>query len=117
MRLEQELVGLFKTNVVGNVHLFNLYTPLIQNGGLKKVITISSGMADDALTTKYGHAQGGPYSISKAAMNTAVAKFHAQYSGDGILFLAVCPGSVDTGHFDKGKQKNHTAFHLCEALS
>ena len=37
------------------------------------------------------------YSISKAALNMAIAKFSAQYAKDGVLFLALSPGMVDTG--------------------
>jgi hypothetical protein len=31
-------------------------------------------------------------------MNMAIAKFSAQYKKDGILFLSLSPGVVDTGH-------------------
>jgi hypothetical protein len=44
--------------------------PLILKGKAKKVITLGTGMADDALTTKYDLELAGPYSISKAAMNS-----------------------------------------------
>jgi hypothetical protein len=27
----------------------------------------------------------------------AIAIFHAVYNNDGVLFMAVCPGAVDTG--------------------
>lgn len=94
----------FKINAIGNVHLFNLYLPLVRKGNVKKVITISTGMADDELTSKYGLDQAGPYSMSKAAMNTAVAKFDAAHRKDGILFMGICPGMVDTGHFNDCKR-------------
>lgn len=57
--------------------------PLVLKGSVKKVITISSGMADPDFVAKYNIASSAPYSISKAAMNVAVAKFSAQYSKDG----------------------------------
>jgi NAD(P)-dependent dehydrogenase (short-subunit alcohol dehydrogenase family) len=83
--------------VVGNIHLFNLFLPLVLKGDVKKVIAISSGMADLELTNNFKLDLGAPYSISKAALNLAVSKFHAQYSADGVLFMSVCPGMVDTG--------------------
>ncbi|RDW83480.1 hypothetical protein BP5796_04971 [Coleophoma crateriformis] len=98
--LEKDILDTFKTNVVGNIHLFNLFMPLVLKGKVKKVLAISSGMADIESTAKYdldGHA---PYAISKAAMNAAVAKFSAQYKKDGVLFLSVCPGLVNTGQYD-----------------
>ncbi|GAW23168.1 hypothetical protein ANO14919_127180 [Xylariales sp. No.14919] len=27
------------------------------------------------------------------------AKFSAQYNADGVLFLTICPGTVDVGHY------------------
>lgn len=38
------------------------------------------------------------YAASKAALNIVVAKFHAQYKKEGILFLSISPGIVDVGH-------------------
>ncbi|KAI8945237.1 NAD(P)-binding protein [Xylaria longipes] len=99
-KLEADMLDSFRTNVIGNVHLFNLYMPLILKGRAKKVITISSGMGDIGLAREYKLALGAPYSISKTAMNATTAKFHAQYADQGILFLNICPGVVDTGVYD-----------------
>ncbi|KAL4982163.1 hypothetical protein BDW68DRAFT_171298 [Aspergillus falconensis] len=99
--LEENLLASFKTNTVAQIHLFNLFTPLILRGTAKKVIAISSGHADVELVSKFNVATAGAYAISKVALNMAVAKFSAQYSADGVLFLSICPGMVDTGHFDK----------------
>ena len=87
----------FRINVIGNIHLFNLYTPLIMKGRVKKVISLTSGFADNDLTTGYGIDVAGPYTISKAAMNTAVAKFSAEYAEKGVLFLSIAPGAVEVG--------------------
>lgn len=73
----------------------NVFLPLVKLSKEKKVIAISSGMADVALIRDYALADGAPYAISKAARNMAVAKYSA-YSSEGILFLAICPGVVDT---------------------
>lgn len=99
--LEKELAAAFKTNVIGNVHLFNVFLPLILKGQVKKVITISSGMGDIEMPPKIGLYESGPYSVSKAAVNSVVAKYSAEYQKDGVLFIAICPGMVDTGHFEK----------------
>lgn len=34
-----------------------------------------------------------------------VAKYHAQYKQDGILFLAVAPGVVDVGKYSQRKSQ------------
>jgi len=70
--------------------------PLVLMGNVKKVVTISSGMGDMELVRKYNISEDGPYSISKAAVNMAVAKFSAKYAKDGVLFLSVSPGVVGT---------------------
>ncbi|KAK1979557.1 short-chain dehydrogenase [Colletotrichum cereale] len=103
-QLEEDLLHNFKVNVVGNVHLFNNYMPLVLKGNAKKVITLSSGMADIDLINQYRVDVSGPYSISKGAANVAISKFHAQYAGDGVLFMGISPGLVDTGHNDNLNQ-------------
>ncbi|KAK4233438.1 hypothetical protein C8A03DRAFT_19494 [Achaetomium macrosporum] len=93
------LRDLFEVNVIANVHLFNLFMPLILKGQDKKVIVISSGFADPVFTNKYDVTPGSLYSASKAAINMIVAKYSAQYKQDGVLFLAICPGMVEVGHY------------------
>ncbi|OJD11319.1 hypothetical protein AJ78_07881 [Emergomyces pasteurianus Ep9510] len=96
-RLEEELLDNFKVNVVGNIHLLSLFVPLVQKGATKKVISLTSGGADRAFVAGYDIANQVPYAISKAGMNLATAKFSAQYKKDGILFMSLAPGMVDTG--------------------
>lgn len=109
--LEDDLMTSIKTNIIGNVHLFNLFVPLILKGEKKKVIAISSGMADDALTAKYELEGGGPYSISKAGTNTIVAKFSAEYAKDGVLFMSICPGMVNTGALENCRSAQSSPLH------
>jgi len=94
---------MFQANVIGEIHLFNLTIPLILKGKAKKVIAISTGFADIDLTADLELANSAPYSISKAALNMTVAKFSAQYAKDGVLFMTIAPGVVDTGGFAFGK--------------
>ncbi|EED21072.1 short chain dehydrogenase (AtsC), putative [Talaromyces stipitatus ATCC 10500] len=86
----------FEANVIGNINLFSLSIPLIRKGNIKKVVAISSGMSDENLVAKMRISSAAPYAISKAALNMVVTKFHAQYADEGILFMAVCPGVVNT---------------------
>jgi NAD(P)-dependent dehydrogenase (short-subunit alcohol dehydrogenase family) len=77
------------------VHTTNAFLPFLKKGAAKKVITISTGLADPELTL-IGEATGQPsYSISKAALNMVVAKYAAQFKADGFVFLALSPGIVD----------------------
>jgi NAD(P)-dependent dehydrogenase (short-subunit alcohol dehydrogenase family) len=96
-KLEEELTKYLHTNITSNIHLFNLFLPLILKGQTKKVIAITSGHADLDSINKFELAPAPLYSISKAGMNVAVGKFHAQYKQDGVLFTSVSPGVVDVG--------------------
>jgi len=60
-------------------------------------------MAEVDLISEFEIDSAAPYSISKAATNAAVAKFHAQYKKENILFMSISPGYVDTGFADNGK--------------
>jgi NAD(P)-dependent dehydrogenase (short-subunit alcohol dehydrogenase family) len=96
--LEDVSSKMFQTNVVGNIHLFNLFLPLVMKGKVKKVIAISSGHADLDLINNLEVEVSALYSASKAALNVIVAKFNAQYKKDGVLFVSISPGVVDVGH-------------------
>lgn len=100
--LEEVSSRLFQTNVVGNIHLFNLFLPLVMRGKIKKVITISSGQGDIDMINDLEIDTSPLYSASKAAMNVIVAKFSAQYKKDGVLFVSISPGAVEVGHFVNG---------------
>lgn len=87
-----------RTNVLGNIHLYNLFIPLILKGAGKKVVVISSGMGDMEMVNYLELGYAPLYGMSKTAMNMITAKFNAQYKKDGITFLSICPGMVDVGH-------------------
>ncbi|KAF1922279.1 putative short chain dehydrogenase [Didymella exigua CBS 183.55] len=97
--LEAVSSQLWQTNVIGNVHLFHLFLPLVLKSKVKKVITISTGLADIDLTNDVEIDIGSLYAASKAAMNVIVAKFNVQYKNDGVLFMAISPGVVEVGHY------------------
>ncbi|KAH6873485.1 hypothetical protein B0T10DRAFT_553168 [Thelonectria olida] len=95
--LEEDLIEHFRVNTIGPVHLFSIFMPLILKGRAKKVIAISTGISDTEMTLKADIYQAVAYSMSKAALNMAVAKFSAVYREKGVLVMAICPGAVDTG--------------------
>jgi NAD(P)-dependent dehydrogenase (short-subunit alcohol dehydrogenase family) len=95
--------GLLQTNAISYAHLFSAYIPLILEGRAKKVIALSTGMADVELTRKYDVWMGASYAIAKAALNMIVAKFSAEYREKGVLFLSISPGFVNTSDTSGGK--------------
>jgi NAD(P)-dependent dehydrogenase (short-subunit alcohol dehydrogenase family) len=92
---------LMDTNVLGNIHLYTLFMPQILQGNGKKVVVISSGAGDMDWVNDYEMDGQALYGTSKTAMNMITAKFNAQYKKDGVLFLSICPGMVEVGHFSK----------------
>lgn len=86
----------FKTNVVGVTHTINAFLPLLRAGKTKRVIVVSSTMGSPQFTLQTAMTFAPAYSISKAGLNMAVAKFAAAYKDEGILFLNVSPGFVKT---------------------
>ena len=67
---------------------------------MKKVIALSSGLADPKMVLDFNIDVAASYAISKAALNFAITKFSAEYAKDGVLFMSISPGLVDTGHFN-----------------
>lgn len=84
-------------------------------GRVKKVIHITAAHADIDLVNDLELETSALYGASKAAMNTIVAKFNAQYKKDGVLFVSISPGAVEVGHFSDGtypplQDKNYRDF-------
>ncbi|RYO79785.1 hypothetical protein DL766_006371 [Monosporascus sp. MC13-8B] len=98
-KLEDEALKLFKTNIIGNIHLYNYFMPLILKGQAKKVVAITSGLSDMEVVRKFDLELTPLYAITKARLNMLAAKFSAQYKKDGVLFLSIFPGMVEVGHY------------------
>jgi len=95
--LEKEFLETYKTNVVGVAHTINAFLPLIRKGDLKKVVTVSSGLADQDVVVRFGLSTSTPYSVAKAGVNMLMAKYHAAVGEtEGITFMAISPGVVQT---------------------
>jgi NAD(P)-dependent dehydrogenase (short-subunit alcohol dehydrogenase family) len=78
------------------VHVVHAFLPLVRKGAVKKVVNLSSGIADLDLIHKVDLAVAAPYAASKAAANIIVAKYAAALKDEGILFLSLSPGFVAT---------------------
>ncbi|KAL1605046.1 hypothetical protein SLS60_004589 [Paraconiothyrium brasiliense] len=95
----KEFHNFMDTNVLAQIYLYEAFLPLLLEGKTKKVLSISSGMGDLEINRDYDFDHAIFYSSSKAALNMVNVKFGAQYKKDGVLFLSMCPGMVDTGSF------------------
>ena len=85
--------------MLGTIYTTNIFLPLLQKASsttTAKVITISTGFADLDATLTIGEPAFTAYSINKAGLNMAVAKYATRFKDDNIVFLALSPGFVNT---------------------
>lgn len=91
-----ELKQSMQTNVGGTLFAFNAFMPLILKSDIKRVTAISSAAAARDYIFEGEDMKAVHYATSKAALNTLVAKFAARYKHDGVIFVSISPGFVNT---------------------
>ncbi|KAK0710614.1 hypothetical protein B0H67DRAFT_494065 [Lasiosphaeris hirsuta] len=97
---EEATREIFKSSIdsslFGAIWTTNAFLPLIENGRGKKIIHLTTGMADLLLIKGAGVAYTVDYSAGKGAMNVVVAKYAVELAPRGIKVGAISPGWVDT---------------------
>ena len=92
----EELMQSMHTNVAGTMFALNAFMPLVLKSKIKRVAAISSaGMVRDFIFEAEDLCAI-PYTTAKAAINVLVAKFAARYKHEGVIFVALAPGYVNT---------------------
>lgn len=86
----------FRSAIFGGLWATNAFLPLIERGTERKIVHISTGMADIEFIRGTGIAMSTAYCAAKAAMNVVIAKYAAELADKGIVTLALSPGWVDT---------------------
>ncbi|OAA58121.1 NAD(P)-binding domain protein [Niveomyces insectorum RCEF 264] len=94
--LRKDMISGLDVNVLGAAYSINAFLPLIEKGTVKKIVAISTGMADPEALLDWGFSQFVTYSTIKAALNMIVVKYAIELKKDGITVLAVSPGLVNT---------------------
>ncbi|KAL4922822.1 hypothetical protein BDW62DRAFT_3327 [Aspergillus aurantiobrunneus] len=92
------------TAVYGGLWTTNAFLPLIEKGSEKKIVHISTAMADLDFINKTAVSGAAAYAVAKAGMNVQVAKYAAELAPRGIRVLALSPGWVDTWEGEKPAQ-------------
>ncbi|KAM0265653.1 hypothetical protein ACHAQJ_000087 [Trichoderma viride] len=93
-----------RTAIWGAAWATNAFLPLIEKGDLKKIVHITSSMANTGVILGTGVDYALAYSIAKAGMNVQIAKYAVELAPKGIKTVAICPGWVDTHEGPKPPQ-------------
>jgi len=83
-------------NATGFIRATLAFLSLLQKGTTKKVIAISSRGGDLKFVKTSDLTGMSAYGASKAALNMIVCKLSLELRDEGFIFLALCPGLVDT---------------------
>jgi NAD(P)-dependent dehydrogenase (short-subunit alcohol dehydrogenase family) len=94
--LTNSMIQSLKVNVLGAIFSINAFLPLVRKSNIKKIIVITTGLADRDMMEKSTISFFLIYSSMKAALNMVVAKYAVELKSEGIKLLALSPGLVDT---------------------
>jgi NAD(P)-dependent dehydrogenase (short-subunit alcohol dehydrogenase family) len=94
--LRKDMRASLDVNVLGVIYSINAFLPQVRKGKIKKIVVISTGLADTERVPMTSVSTFVTYSTMKAALNMVVAKYGAELKGDGITVLALSPGVVAT---------------------
>ncbi|KAK3312141.1 putative short-chain dehydrogenases/reductase [Apodospora peruviana] len=98
----------YESSLFGAIWTTNAFLPLIEAGKDKKIVHISTAMADQHLIKNTGISLTVDYAVAKGAMNVLVAKYAAELAPKGIKVVALSPGWVDT--FEGPKPAEYEGF-------
>jgi NAD(P)-dependent dehydrogenase (short-subunit alcohol dehydrogenase family) len=94
--LHDYMVKALEVNVIGVMYAINAFLPLVHKSNIKKIIVITTGVADTETQRQGKIGFFVTYSSLKAALNMVVARYSIELKGDGVIFLALSPGLVNT---------------------
>jgi len=94
--LTEDLTTSFSTHVVGPVLTTNAFLPLLRKGQLKKVISLTTGLAIPEMALASSMPKLTSYTITKCALEMVNVKYAVALKEEGFIFLAISPGVVNT---------------------
>ncbi|KAF2491428.1 NAD(P)-binding protein [Lophium mytilinum] len=94
--LQEEMRRNVDVNLTGPMFAINAFLPLVRKSSIKKIIVLSTGLADPVGTKEGGLASAVAYSSIKAALNMVVVKYALELKEEGIVVLALSPGVINT---------------------
>ncbi|KAH7338183.1 hypothetical protein B0J17DRAFT_572765, partial [Rhizoctonia solani] len=83
-------------NLPGVTQTISVFLPLLRAGNHKKVIPLSTGLANEEFTRASGAFLNVLYLVSKYALYLLMLKCSIALKDEGFIFLTISPGLVDT---------------------
>jgi NAD(P)-dependent dehydrogenase (short-subunit alcohol dehydrogenase family) len=94
--LASSMIESLKVNVLGVIFTINAFLPLVRKSNIKKIVVITTGLADRDMAEKSTISFFMTYSAMKAALNIVVARYAVELKSERVILLALSPGLVDT---------------------
>lgn len=109
--LKREMTAHLSVNVVGVILAINAFLPLVRKGSVKKIVVLSTGLADFEFVKGAEIPTHVAYGAVRAALNMVVLKYGVELKGEGVVVLALSPGLVDT-RMDKPSEAEMAGFKV-----
>ncbi|KAK8017821.1 NAD(P)-binding protein [Apiospora rasikravindrae] len=91
-----DLTSTFQANVVSAHNITSVFLPLLERGGEKKVVNISTTLGSFDFAPRYVVFPVPAYKIAKAALNMLTLQYAQDLAGKGFIVFAISPGWVRT---------------------
>ena len=111
--LRKDMIASLDVNVLGTIHSINAFLPLIRKSPIKKVVAMTTGLAHTESVPGSGIPYFVTYASMKAAVNMIVARYSVEFKDEGIAFLALSPGVVQTR---EAPRTYRTEYHINAAI-
>ncbi|KAK9454009.1 hypothetical protein V1511DRAFT_503897 [Dipodascopsis uninucleata] len=84
---------------------------LLEKSTVRRFVIIGALAGSNTMVAKLGPFYIGPYSVSKAAVNSFIVEAHQELYTKGFMFCSINPGNVETDLFSNYKLSLETLGH------
>ena len=92
-----------QVNFFGIKFSMDVFLPLLRAAPTKKIINISSALADIEFLRRTDSMSLTAYACSKASMNVLTTQYANIFANDGFICVSMSPGFVNTVETNPGK--------------
>ncbi|GAB7342538.1 hypothetical protein MBLNU457_g0719t2 [Dothideomycetes sp. NU457] len=91
-----DLARTFDVNVAGPQRCMVAFLPLLEKGGGRKVVNVSTALASISWADRWPNVPTSAYKVSKTALNMLNKHWAMEYADKGFTFLLLSPGHLKT---------------------